>query len=183
MNTKITTIAIAAVIVLFGCKKIDTAEQATTTAVTAATANQRAQEWYDEQNRKPKPVKSRPVMLDDAIPEWANTRYFAADNMLITPVQANNADSADRYIVMMQNKAGEIGSGYYCFVLSKDNIPQAGPALLGNSVPQTFSGAIVKYDLDGSLITAQQYNNGTADAPQSKAMTDVYIHTMPHTQN
>ncbi len=180
MTTKITTIAIAAAFTLLGCKKTTTDIQ----NFTPTAADQRAQEWFDEQNRKPELLHVKTVLLSEVTPFWGRTRYYAAENTLVAPVQADDAAANPaKYIVMLENKAGEIGSGYYCFVASQDNKPEVTPSLLGNTVPQNFNGTIVKFNLDGSLITAEEYANGTAtNIPLStlEQSNDVYMHLLTH---
>jgi hypothetical protein len=161
MKVKIISIALIAAIALFGCKKISSDEQ---TVVVDNVANQKAQDWFQKQNKQPDTVTASTVKFNDTEPQWDKTKRFVTAKMLITPMPVGDAGkscNAAKYLVMQQNAAGDIESGYYCFILSKGSKPEAGPSLLaGNFIPADFTGAIVKYGLDGSLIAATHYENG-----------------------
>ncbi len=171
MKMKTISIAVVTVITLFGCKKISSDEQS---AVTDNTANIKAQAWFEKQTSQlTAAFKSTAgtLKLNDAPPLWSNTKYFAAAKMLIAPVQVGDDTKnsyAAKYLVMQEDASEQVESGYYCFVLSKSSKPEAAPSLLANDIPSGFTGAIVKYSLDGSLIAATHYENGAVTDKQDK---------------
>lgn len=175
MKMKIVSVAVVAATIFAGCKK-NTAEEAMPFSSDAPSL--KAKTWYENEIRKqPATGKAGTAVLKfrGDQPQWNRASRFAADHQLIVPVelgisQNSAVKKASRFLVMDENANGDISSGHYVFVLgSENNRPGMDPALLsGKRSPEHFTGALIRYNLDGSFISSNHYEDGNPTGKQDK---------------
>lgn len=133
---------------------------------------QKVKDWYEGlvPVKINKPTASRakeelPFNPRIGKPAWEKTTYSEADKISITPFTGSyKAGTIPNRFLITDHNNGTIVNGYVCFILSDKNKPsglaEINPGILSATQIAGFSGAIIKYDLNGSLISSRHFNNG-----------------------
>jgi len=166
MKMRILSTAVVVAIAISSCRK-NVSDDAISTGTDPMTI--KAQTWLDYQNKNLSSVAQKSAIVSIAFksfkPQWSKISYSSIFKTGIIPLALENrssgADKALAFLVVKNNDAGEINDGRYCFVLSKGAAPEVNSEVLSGKVPLSFTGAIVNCSIDGTLISAKHYKNGS----------------------
>lgn len=152
----------------------------------------KAKTWFANENNKSgesgRKATTASLEFSGDNPQWNETRYFETARTLVTPVVLDNhnkssAGKVAKFLVMQEDQEGQIEEGYYVYLLSKGAGPQLTPALLSRKdIPGGFTGALIRYSIDGRLLSADHYENGEPAAKYDKISNRQNDGTVP-TQN
>lgn len=123
-------------------------------------------EWYANQ---------RGVRLQT--PNWSATKMFDEEGIYIIPysIPLEKASATfEQYLVVFEDTDGNIVSGMISTIVydKKDllvlDLTKKKELLLMNNIPNDFTGSLLQYKLDGSLVKSNSYKQG-------KVITDLKI--------
>lgn len=180
MRTKIVSIAIIAVIALFGCKKIASTEE----FIQVDNASiEKVKNWYDKV-----PViinvnlaNSKTITaLPKGTPDWTRISYNPQERIytipVIIPFHGGSAKASTfEYLIVKEDNNRNISDGYYSMIvmdktktgaITKSKLTSALMQL--KSAPPNFNGAVLQYNIRNEFINAGYYENG-----QLKSKTDL----------
>lgn len=144
---------------------------------------QKVKEWYNAQTpiqiNYSTPSLTGEIPLNPRIgePLWDKTTYSEPDQVSITPIIASlkAGTQAPKYLVAEYNN-GNIVKGYIYYLIANKNkssiVPAIKPDILKATQIPEFTGAIIKYDLNGTFISSKHFENGMIDKSKSDKIVD-----------
>lgn len=147
---------VALLAILVSCKK----ENSPAATAVSKSAQQKLQSWFENQV-KLNPGTIQPVLGSNA-PNWGETEYVEGENLYLTPVTLKENQHAAKYFVANGNSDGEIKNGNYFIFLNKAGIKRADAEkiILPGSLNNSFTGAVLEYSINNSLVKATHYIDG-----------------------
>ena len=159
-------------ILMVSCKKHDLSEQRLTQLNTFSETVKR---WLESQGASPDYQR---FMVDNKLMEvpqqiqWEGSISDEAKTTGITPVSFSSAgtnQSLRKFLVTKNDAMGNIREGgYYVVVTDKASGPIPGGADAGKLLdlldarqcPEGFNGAVIRYDLNGNIVSSTHYESG-----------------------
>lgn len=167
---------------LLSCKK-DTIENESSTNQTN-NITEKVKAWYNAQapaqiGKSAASLQKDEITLNPRMGEllWNKTFYSSIDNISFTPIVdlANASTESAKYLITEQQN-NKIVNGYICFVLAdktkSTDLPVITTGTLNAEQISGFTGAIIKYDLNGSLISSKHFENGNIINSKADVMLD-----------
>ncbi len=121
-----------------------------------------AKEWYEIQLKTSKTgAKTNIGFLKKQI-AWEQLVNTQKDNITLVPFSITGAKNNKVYLELLKNEKGEILSAKYVFLLSNEFVEntKAQNMIISKQNIENFSGAIIEYDLNNSLLSSNTYKNG-----------------------
>ncbi len=157
---------------LIGCKKNSSITYGTSVSNSTAT---KLKNMFDQTTGKKQPNMGLAVLFSSAgTPQWDQSLYYETENIYVTPVITGNDSKCQKYLLSQTNGNETVTSGKYIYIYENKrgtNLLKPRPAALdlleSKSIPPSFSGSIIQYDLKGNLLSSKCYTNGAIDAAQA----------------
>jgi len=167
MSRKLLLVAGTAAMLFLSCKKTTPGE--TAPGIIAGSPGLPIQNWFD----KASAGAASTFHFADGIPCWKDLKFIPSTRSAIVPVTLagkyfNNENLADKYLVIQQDQQGKITDGYYLYVLGKGSKPAPDKHLLQGNPPLSFTGAVVRTDFEGHILTSKHYKDGFATGNTNK---------------
>jgi len=174
-------IALLFITSILSCKKDITANEPSTPA--EQNIVKKLKEWYNAQT--PIQINYSTPSLKDEIPLnprigeplWDKTTYSETDQVSITPIitSSKTGTKTPKYLVVEYKNSNIVNGHIYYLVVNKNKskvVPEIKPDILKATQIPEFTGAIIKYDLNGTLILSRHFENGMVDKSKSDKMVD-----------
>jgi hypothetical protein len=125
-------------------------------------------------------VEGKEIKLAQTI-EWERSAYFAETQTNIIPVRIESANGKlpiFKYIVTILDDAGNIIECNYYNLFTKNMASESSeqtiitPDLFSfKKIPENFTGAIIKYDLQNKMLLSRHYDSGIATNETDNVLT------------
>lgn len=174
MKMRILSTAVAVAIAISSCKKNVSDDQP---FYTTDANSIKAKTWFENETSKPAALHRTTAALNFSgdQPQWDKTLHFVADHLFIIPIDAKGQKTTTskfaKVLVLQEDATGGISEGYYAFVLTTATLPQMRPAPLLNNTQGSFNGAVIKYSIDGSFLSASHFADGERTTAEDRIAT------------
>jgi len=164
---KLFLVAGTAAILLMGCKKTTPGEAAP--GIIAGAPDLTIQHWFN----KASAGVGNTFHFADGMPRWKDLKFIPSTASVIVPVELsgkyfNNENLADKYLVIQRDRQGKITDGHYLYLLGKGAKPALDKQVLQGNPPLSFTGAVVRTDFEGHVLTSKHYEGGLATGRTDK---------------
>lgn len=175
MKTKklIRLIIPAFTILFFSCKR----ESLTSEPILQQSAiSEKLKAWYEAKPGSLPSNSEKTISQSDrkiSKPDWAQTRYYPAEQLYITPVAISGQTTSGKnilhkYLVARGAPDGPISSASYKYIITQKDAGPVSPLtanptpafLNAEQVPPEFKGAIFEYDMNNALVSGMYFEDG-----------------------